>query len=104
MKARCRNAKAHNASSYAKKGITFTERWLLFENFLVDMGERPPGTTLDRLDNALGYSKENCRWADSREQWLNRNDPRIAVHLNRQYGSSEELRDGALFHAPIINP
>lgn len=89
MKSRCRNLKAHNAANYAAKGITFTERWVHFKHFLADMGERPPGATLDRLDGSLGYSKENCRWADSREQWLNRNDPRVAVHLNRQYGSPE---------------
>jgi len=43
-----------------------------FENFLVDMGERPDGATLDRVDNQRGYFPENCRWADSKTQSRNR--------------------------------
>ena len=81
MKRRCNDTTMANASSYSLKGITYDPKWESFENFLFDMGERPEGTTLDRKENGKGYYKENCRWATSREQWLNRDDPRIAVHL-----------------------
>jgi hypothetical protein len=56
------------------------ERWRdSFENFLSDMGERPEGMTLDRLDNTRGYEPGNCRWADSTTQAVNKRH--IQLHL-----------------------
>jgi hypothetical protein len=89
MKNRCSNPNTHNSSSYYEKGITFDPAWEDFNNFLHDMGERPEGMTLDRKDGNKGYTKENCRWATSREQWLNRDDPRIQVHLEKKKAVEE---------------
>jgi hypothetical protein len=50
--------------------------WLVFTNFLEDMGERPTGTSLDRLDNSKGYEPGNCRWATNSEQQNNRTNNR----------------------------
>src|SRR5277367_159129 len=55
MKNRCRNPNLHNSKSYSEKGITFDTSWEDFNNFFRDMGERPEGTTLDRIENSKGY-------------------------------------------------
>jgi hypothetical protein len=70
---RCTDPGASGYERYGGAGITVCERWLKFENFLEDMGERPEGTTLDRQENDKGYSKENCQWSTRREQARNRN-------------------------------
>lgn len=75
MHARCTNKDHVAYNRYGGSGVTICDRWKGkngFTNFLEDMGERPAQKTLDRINNSLGYSKENCKWSSMREQAINR--------------------------------
>lgn len=80
MKQRCLNPNYDQYANYGGRGIKIASRWLDFENFLADMGKRPEGMTLERIDNAKGYSLKNCRWASKKEQQRNRRTNRMLTH------------------------
>lgn len=81
---RCTNSNNHNYLSYRGRGITVCDRWLDFNNFLEDMGERVSKLySIERLNNNLGYFKENCKWATSREQSLNKRSNVVITYKDK---------------------
>ena len=79
MKQRCQNLNHAQAEDYNGRGIGVCKEWADFASFLKDMGEKPPGRTLDRIDNDSGYSPDNCRWATRKEQNDNRRNNRLII-------------------------
>lgn len=88
MKSRCLNPLATDYNLYGGRGVKVCDRWLDFNLFLEDMGERPEGKTIDRYPDANGnYEPGNCRWATAGEQ----NSNRRKYCLNKSKASSRTM-------------
>lgn len=72
MKDRTTNPNSKDWGKYGGVGITLCKEWHDFETFFEDMGNPPKGCSIDRIDNSKGYSKDNCRWATTKQQGRNK--------------------------------
>ncbi len=77
MIARCTNPKNSHYPSYGGRGIKVHEPWFTFANFLADMGEKPPGTSLERINNDGDYYPNNCQWATLKRQSRNKRNNKL---------------------------
>lgn len=87
--------------SYVRKNIQVCDRWKDYVNFLEDMGVRPKGMTLDRMDNLKGYCKDNCRWASKKQQANNRETNKM-LELNGETKSLQEWADAFNVHEATV--
>lgn len=74
MIARCTKPSNHRYEDYGGRGIKVCKRWMVFSNFLADMGAKPVGLTIDRENNDGNYEPGNCYWATNKEQKRHRRD------------------------------
>lgn len=85
MMRRCYDLKYPRAKDYSGRGIIVANTWHNFNTFFEDMGDRPEGMTLDRVDNEGNYEPKNCRWATALQQSHNRRHS----HYDRRVGVSK---------------
>lgn len=71
MRSRCEDVNHHAYNDYGARGITVCEEWKVFDCFYKDMGDKPEGMSLDRIENDKGYCKENCKWSTAKDQRRN---------------------------------
>lgn len=99
---RCYNPNCARYQDYGGRGIAVCDRWREnFANFLSDMGERPKGCTLDRIDNSIGYEPSNCRWATREEQANNTRGNRMLTFNGKTQTIAQWSRELGLPKNPL---
>ena len=98
---RCTNPSHKDYLSYGGRGISVCQRWLKFENFLEDMGARPKGFSLERINNNGNYCPSNCKWATRKEQQRNTRSNRILEHDGKRMCLAEWAEELGINHRTL---
>jgi hypothetical protein len=103
MISRCSSDKNISYQYYGGKGVKVCERWLSFDNFVNDMGERPKGYSLDRIDSNGNYEPSNCRWATPTQQRANQSNTNKNVgvyfsNLHKKWVAQQRLNGKYIFY------
>lgn len=101
MRQRCLNPNHDFFKHYGGKGITIAPEWATYAQFLEDMGERPAGMSLERIDIDKGYSKSNCRWATRKEQNRNSSQNRLVTYCGQTKCLSEWCEELGMNYARV---
>lgn len=101
MHQRCNNEKTKSYKWYGARGIAVCDRWRKFENFLEDVGSAPPNCSIDRVDNALGYSPDNWKWSTCTEQNRNRRSNKMILFNGETKPLAEWVEDLSLNYGRV---
>ena len=93
MKRRCNNASQPCFRHYGGRGIRVCERWQRFENFLADVGERPDGMSIDRIDVDGDYEPGNCKWATRAEQSRNKRGTKLYTYNGKTMCMADWIKE-----------
>lgn len=102
MRQRCLNPKSNRYDRYGGRGIKVCKHWSEFQHFFEDMGERPKGLTLDRIDNDGDYCRANCRWATKKEQENNKSTNVIITYKGRRLTVSEWAEEQGINYSTLF--
>lgn len=104
MKRRCMDERFHAYPRYGGRGIKVHDEWANhFDAFYRDLGPRPEGTTLDRIDNLGDYEPGNCRWATPKEQANNRRSTRFVLVGGKAKTISDLAMSAGIKHASMYS-
>lgn len=101
MICRCKHPVTNSYSRYGGRGISVCARWLKFENFYADMGDRPAGHSLGRVNNDGGYSPNNCYWASNYDQQRNKRNNVTVVWDDRPWVLADLCRHLGIYSTHI---
>lgn len=102
MRQRCSNPNHAKFQHYGGRGIRVCDRWSAYENFVADMGMKPTGLTLDRINVDGNYEPTNCRWATQRQQLWNMRVTRKVVIAGITYVAAELAQRSGLKTDTIV--
>ncbi|KKL61320.1 hypothetical protein LCGC14_2196500 [marine sediment metagenome] len=103
MMQRCYNLKDKSYPRYGGRNIKVCARWFEFENFLEDMGEKPEGLTLERVDNSKGYTPDNCKWATIIEQANNKRNNHLLTYKGKTQNLTQWSKETGIHRETLLS-